>query len=229
MAPQEVSRELDVPWYGSVFIYCGTCAVERPSERLRRIGKAGGQRLEQTARDFVREALDQPGVFASSKYVDPDSLVKDQPDEWWKTAKFRKIRTGVLFEARYNADRIDYAGYAADVAERQGRVNPKDLDQIVNEELGFQRTSASPYHLSLVRLKDDEPNSLLTCWKFGTKMTVGREWLAMAVEHVKEFDGKILVFPTTIDVRESRTTFGWKNPHRPKRWPSRRHSGRATS
>lgn len=103
-----------------------------------------------------------------------------------------------------------------------------NLDQIVNEALGFERTTASAHHLSLVKLADDEPKSLLTCGKCGTKMRVGRERLAMAVDHVKKLGGEILVLPKGIEVRESPKPFEWRSRRRSKRLLSRRRSERST-
>jgi len=217
MATQEVSRELDVPWYGSVFIYCGECAVDRPRERLRRIGKAGGQRFEMATLD-LREfdtVADEPGAYGSLEYVSPFDL--DDSADRGTRVKLHKLRTGVLFEVRKNAPRIDYAPFAAEVAERQHQKNPKILDEITKEQLGYQRSTASPGHLALVRLDDDEPGSVLTCWKCGIKASVGREYLVKAVEHVKEFGGKIFLFRTGIKVRD----FDEKPRRRPKRPPPR--------
>ena len=221
MATQEVSRELDVPWYGSVFIYCGQCADDRPREGLRRIGKAGGQRFEMVTLDLSEfdTVADEPGAYESLEYVSPFDL--DDSADRGTRVKLHKLRTGVLFEVRKNAPRIDYAPFAAEVAERQPQKNSKILDEITKEQLGYQRSTASRGHLALVRLDDDEPGSVLTCWKCGTKASVGREYLVKAVEHVKEFGGSILLFRTGIKVRNFEVPFDEKPRRRKKRPPPR--------
>jgi len=127
MATQEVSHELDVPVYGTVFIYCGLCAVNRPTEPLRRIGKAGGQRFQQVGFEFLRDFFDDPGALSSLEYIDPEPQLVDQPADWWKRAKLQKIRTGVLYEVLRNAHRIDYQEFAADVNSRQFRPDLPNL------------------------------------------------------------------------------------------------------
>lgn len=164
--------------------------------------------------DIIGEFFDDPGAHSSLEYVDPDPQPVDQPAAWWTLAKLRRIRTGVLYEVRKNADRIDYEVFAADVASRQFRQNPSNLDQIVNEALGFQRSTASRHHLSVVKLADDERSSLLTCWNCGSQMAVGREHLVRAVEHALEYEGDILVSRFRIEVRGSDVPFETKTHRR---------------
>jgi len=221
MATQEIPRDLGVPWHGAVYVYCSRCAVEHPLEKLRRIGFAGGQRFEMATLDYLSEYVDDPGALSSLEYVDPEPQVSDDPAGWWTRSKLRKLRTGVLFEVRKNANRINYEEFAADVASRQFLRNLTNAEQLVSEALGFQRSTVSRHHLSLVKLEDNESSSLLTCWKCGIRARVGRERLSRAVDHIKEFGGLILVAPTGIEIRESMEPFNWS--------PRRRSSSRRPS
>lgn len=119
---------------------------------------------------------------------------------------------------RRYADRIDYEEFAADVASRQFRSNPPNLDQIVNKALGFQRSTVSRHHLSVVKLADDELGSVLTCWNCGTQMAVGRKHLVRAVEHALKFRGDILISRGGIEIRGSDVPFEQKT-HRRKKAP----------
>lgn len=213
MKTQEVSLELDTPLYGAVFVYCGHCATEQPNEPLRRIGKAGGQRLEQKGVDFIRELMDASYSIGTS---DNDRYPVDKSGDWVKRAKFNKIRTGVLYEVQKDPKRINREEFAADLESRRFQVRPPNMDAIVYEELGFRRSTASRHHLGLVRLGDADESSVLTCWKCKTKTRVGRERLAMAVEHVKTFGGNILLCPE-LEVSGSIKTFEWRRHSRSKR------------
>ena len=63
MTVQEVVRELTMPLFGAKWVYCGECAIERPAERLHRIGRAGGQRLYQPVNAaYLWEFMDEPGA-----------------------------------------------------------------------------------------------------------------------------------------------------------------------
>jgi hypothetical protein len=225
MATQEVFRNLDLSWYGSKRVFCGGCFVRRPSDELRIIAKAGGLHFEIATfnlRDF--DTVDvEPGTFS---YLDvEEALGRSESFKWrksdkqWKRERLHKLRTGVLFEVRRNAPRIDHDQFAAEVAERQPPRDPKQLDHLVKEQLGHRRTTANASHLALVRLDDHETASLLTCWNCGTMMSVGRERLVMAVEHVKQFGGDILLSLNGIEVRDSTTPFEVR-PHNRKKRPS---------
>jgi len=216
MATQEIFRDLDVPLYRSKMLFCGECAERRPYEELHPIGKAGGQHFERKTfelREF--DTVDvEPGFFSSLELGDNDDV--DGSADWWTKETLNKIRPGLLYGVVKNAPRIDYDAFAADVAERQPQKDPKKLDEIIKEQLGYQRSTVSPGHLALFRLDDDEPGSVLTCWKCGTKMSVGRGHLVKAVEYCLEFGGDILVLRGGIKVRDSEVSFE-KKPHRRKK------------
>jgi hypothetical protein len=226
METQEESIELDAPLYGTVFVYCGHCATEGPNEPLRRIGKAGGQCLVQKGVDFIRELMDASYSIGTS---DSERYPVKQSGDWVKRAKFNKIRTGVLYEIQKDAGRINREEFAADLESRRYQVRPANLDAIVNKELGFRRSTASPHHLGLVRLFDYDVSNILTCWKCGTKARVGRERLAMAVEHVGAYGGSIVLFPDELEVRGSSKLFKWHRHSRSKRRRPRSDAGGSTS
>jgi hypothetical protein len=86
-------------------------------------------------------------------------------------------------------------------------MDPNKIDKFVKVQLGFRRSTASPSHLALVRLDDDETGSELTCWNCHTQMAVGREHLVRAVEHAFQFGGDIIVTRFRIRVRDSTLPF----------------------
>jgi len=202
MATQQIFWDLELPVYRSKMLFCGECAEDRPYEELHPIGKAGGQHFERATFDlseFNTVGIGS-GFFRSHEISDRDDV--DDSDEWWTQEKLHKIRPGFLFAVVRNAPRINYATFAAEVAERHPQMHRKRLDKFVKEQLGFRRSTASPSHLALVRLNDDETGSVLTCWNCGTKMAVGREHLVRAVEHAFEFGGDIIVTRFRIKVRD---------------------------
>jgi len=187
-------------------LFCGECAERRPYEELHPIGKAGGQHFERATFDLSEfDTVDVgSGFFRSLEISDHDV---DDSDNRSNPEKLHKIRPGFLYAVVRNAPRINYATFAAEVAERQPQMDGKKLDKFVKEQLGFRRSTASPSHLALVRLDDDETGSVLTCWNCGTKMAVGREHLVQAVEHAFEFGGDIIVTRFRIAVRNSKVEF----------------------
>lgn len=217
MKTQEVSLELDTPFYGTVFVYCGHCATERPNEPLRRIGKAGGQRLEQKGVDFIRELMDASYSIGTSDNVHNPV---DQSGDWVKRAKFNKIRTGVLYEVQKDAGRVNREEFAADLESRRFQERPPNMDEIVDQELGFRRSTASRHHLGLVKLADDVESNVVACWKCGTKVRVGRERLAVMVDHVRKYGGEILL-SEEMEPRGSEKPFEWRRHSRSKRSGSR--------
>jgi len=219
MTTQEIFRDLELPLYRSKMLFCGECTERRPHEELHPIGKAGGQHFEKAIFDLSEfdTVGVESGIFQSLEFggdYDVDDSVDLKTRE-----KLNKIRPGFLYAVRKNAPRIDYAALAADVAERQPQKDPKKLDELIKEQLGFQRSTASPSHLALVRLDDDEPGSVLTCWNCNTQMSVGRGHLVRAVEHALQFGGDILLSRGGIEVRDSEVPFGTKTHRRKKPAP----------
>lgn len=207
MATQEIFWDLELPLYRSKILFCGECADRRPYEELHPIGKAGGQHFERATFDLSEfdTVGTGSGFFRSLEIDDHDH--DDESDDWWTGEKLHRIRPGLLYAVVRNAPRINFATFAVEVAERHLLMDRKKLDKFVEEQLGFRRSTASPSHLALVRLNDDEPGSVLTCWNCGNKMAVGREHLVRAVEHAFEFGGDIIISRFRIEVCNSQEPF----------------------
>ena len=138
----------------------------------------------------------------------------DETGDSWTYNNLHPIRPGMLYKVRKNAPRIDFGTFTSEVTENQPQKNHWKMNEIIKEQLGYRHSTLSPSHLALVRLDDDEVNSLLTCWKCDTKMALGRGELVRAVEHAIEFEGDILVSRYRIDVRNSQLPFETKTNHR---------------
>ena len=216
MTLQEAARELTTLVYRTSWIYCGRCATERPNERLHRIGKAGGLRYDQKIdASFLRGVMDVPGARSELEIRKPDPQLVNAPKDWWTHAKLRKIRTGALYEVRKDSIHPSRKRFATELKENRFQVEPLNTTELVDDALGYQRTTHSAHHNGMVKLPENAMNSELTCWKCGARMRIGRERLAMAVEHVKTHGGKIFL-TTDVEVRESAVTFEWR-PHQRSR------------
>ena len=214
---QEISRELKLKWHGARFIYCGRCAVKFPADRPHRIALAGGKRFAMASFNYLWDYLGEPGALSALEYVDPDPQVLSYSAEWWKTADLRQLPTGALFEIVRNAPRLNYTKHFADTASRHAHAKPAQLQEIADDELGLQRSTASSHHLSLGKREDDEMRSLLICSKCETSMRVDRVSLMMAVEHLKAFGGVVFVSPSGVEIRESRRPFNGRRHFRSSR------------
>jgi hypothetical protein len=207
MAAQEVFWDLELPLYRSKLLFCGECAEDRPCEELHPIGKAGGQHFERATFDLSEfdTVSSGTGFFQSLEIGQRDDV--DNFDDWWKREQLIKRRPGSLFEVVKNAPRISHAKFRAEIADRHPHMDPANAVKLVMEKLGYRRSTASPSHLALVRLDDDETGSELSCWNCGSKMAVGRAHLVRAVEHAFEFGGDIIVTRFRIQVRDSTLPF----------------------
>jgi hypothetical protein len=216
MALQEAVHELTIPVYRTAWLYCGHCATDRPSERLHRIGRAGGLRYcQHIDSDFLRDFMDVPGARSELEVRDPDPHPVRTPKNWRTHAKLRKIRTGVLYEVSKDSSHLSRRRLVSELKQSRFQVEPSNMTEVVDDALGFRRTTRSAHHNGMVKLSDSALSSALTCWKCGARMRVGRERLVMAVEHVKTHGGKILL-TTDVEVRESAVKFEWR-PHQRSR------------
>ena len=192
MGIQEAVRELTMPLFGAKWVYCGECASDRPAERLHRIGRAGGQRLNQPVNAaYLWEFMDEPGARLELEVRETEPQLQTKP-KWWSRTKLKKIRTGVLYEVRKDAPRLSRRRLLDELKRSRFQVTGSNVDEVVDVTLSHLRSTGSGHHNGMVKLSDDALSSELTCWNCGRRMRLGRERLARAVEHVKEFGGRIL-------------------------------------
>jgi hypothetical protein len=213
MTFQEVVRELTMPLFGAKWVYCGECAIDRPAERLRRIGRAGGQRLYQPVNAaYLWGFMDEPGSRMELKVRDPEPHLQEAKSKWWTTTKLKKIRTGFLYEVRKDANHLSRRRLVSEFKMSRFQNQQTNMDNVVDTSLSHVRTTASAHHNGLVKLPEDTLSSELSCWKCGRIMRLGRERLARAVEHVTKFGGRILLTNDDVNVANSTKDFDWR-PH----------------
>jgi hypothetical protein len=160
--------------------------------------------------------MDEPGARLELKIRDPDPHSESTPKNWTRYAKLRKLRTGVLYEVRKDASHLSRRRLIADLKMARFHIEPPNMSALTDEVLEFQRTTSSPHHNGMVKLAEIALTSELTCWRCGSRTRVGRERLAMAVEHVKVHGGKILLSEGEINVHQSSLNFDWR-PHQRSR------------
>jgi len=216
MRIQVAVRELTMPLFGAKWVYCGGCARDRPAERHHRIGRAGGQRLCQPVNAaYLWEIMDEPGARLELEVRETEPQLLTKP-KWWATTKLKKIRTGVLYEVRKDAPRLSRRRLVDEFKKSRFQDSRSNLDEVVDVSLSHLRSTGSGHHHGMVKLSDDALSSELTCWNCRRKMRVGRERLAKAVEHAKEFGGKIIATNDDVNVVDTTKDFNWR-PHQRSR------------
>ena len=209
MAFQVEPRELDMPIENSVLAFCGACVVKHPYEDLHPIARASGQHLELVDHRSLKEqiGLEFPGTLPD--YVESGQLDADEA-QWRERASVRKVRTGRVQLIVRHGPRMDFEEFLEDVGRREVNKSPSQVAEIAHQDAGFRRSTESVTHLAQVPAPTDERGTTLTCWRCDTRIRVNRERLALAVDHVLEFGGTLLVSPSGVEVEDSSRQFATK-------------------
>ena len=213
---QQDPRELELPTPNAVWAYCGECADQHPYRDLSRTASATGQHIELVDSWTVQDHLAYQLHGSFEDHVESGRLEVEQ-EEWRKSLKSRKVRTGELRVIVVDAKRRDYEEFRQDVRNREWNKSPDEVEEIAREEIGYRRASNSKTHLALVVAQPGERGTTIACWRCDTKMRVNRELLAMAVDHVTAFGGTLTLRPTGISVNDSSQTFEVKTHRRGRR------------
>lgn len=211
-------RELNLPIENSVDAYCGVCADRYPNENLHRIASATGQHEEMVDNWTVKDHLAYQLHGSFQDHFESGRMAAEV-EQWRDSLKVRKVKTGQLRTIVRHATREDYEEFLEVVRNREGHKSPSEIEEIAKEDIGYRRASNSKTHLAQVFALTDERGTKLTCWRCDTQMRIGRERLALAVDHILEFGGKLFLRPTGIEVQGSSRPFATKVNRRGRRKP----------